>query len=66
MVSEINTYPYSSDFPAAATLTDGLEDAHGHPANYWAGAIHKEASFVIDLGCESFVKEIHIRNSGFG
>ena len=69
MVSEINTapgyYDYSDneylEFPASAVLTDGIEDVRGSPSNYWRGEDNKEAGFVIDLGCRTFLKEIHIR-----
>ena len=57
VVSEKNTAP---DFLASAVLTDGIEDVRGS-YSYWRGEDYKEAGFVIDLGCKSFLKEIHVR-----
>ena len=58
VVSEVNTAP---EFSASDLLTDGIDDARGSTSNYWRGENDKEAGFVIDLGCKSFLKEIRIR-----
>ena len=69
VVSETNTRPgYFDDsyqfieFPASAVLTDGIKGERGSPSpNYWRGEEYKEAGFVLDLGCKSFLREIRVR-----
>ena len=56
VVSEKNT---ASVLQASAVLTDSIEDVIDS-SYYWHGEDWKEASFVIDLGCKSYLKEIHV------
>ena len=64
VASEENTY--SSKYPAASALFDGGETDTYFPNktyNAWIGRKNGTASFVIDLGCETRVTQVHLRNS---
>ena len=63
MVSETNTY--SDISPAASTLVDNEKegDLGNGTWSVWAGASGRSASFVVDLGCETVVTKIDLRNA---
>ena len=66
VVSEWLTY--NASYPAASALTDYVNDAKlsSNPLfyNFWLGLPGNDMRFVIDLGCNARVAEIHLRNGG--